>query len=711
MRCFFHIFSLALFGDVMAKRLEILQVHLTGVRPPSHFTFDNEGAGLAEYRKRGHKVRPDLISQALEGDMADFSRQCIERASTIPILSNTLYHDMSRASLREIYVRQILAYWKANPYTLEQDHQDSRKLVTFLGGLWGINQGLAIRLSVHMVLYGDSIKALGTEKHLPYLERCWTLKDYGSFALTELGHGSNASGVETTAIYDHSTREFILNTPVSTAAKWWIGAVGKTANMSVVFAQLSIGKTNHGVHVFLVPIRDYETHEPLPGVTLGDCGPKMGCHGIDNGFIIFNNYRVPYDALLDKFSHLSLDGKLKTSIKNKEKRFSAMLGALTRGRYGVSCGALMSLRNGLTVALRYAANRVQFGPQNKPEISILDYPLTRFRLMPHLASLFAVANGMILIGSLMEKHKAAIAETPDGPEAAEVHAIMSICKPLAAWYSQKGLQECREFMAGHGYSSFSGVPTLLSDNDVNNTWEGENNVLLQQTARYIFKNLQRIIKGQAIESEFVSFLTINGGHAETKMEFTTKAQLTDNFPLLRKLLEHRTQLLVRKSMTKLQENAAKYQNMFETWNNTQVFHMHALAVAFGEMVIANELSKRVEATKAQCPDTGFVLSRLYELFVASRIVGDLGTFREGDYLNSDQGNLIRDWMVDLSNETADSSMRVIDAIALPDKVLGSAFGVADGRMYRAYADMVESAEACYQAPSWVSLIKESRKAL
>ena len=32
---------------------------------------------------------------------------------------------------------------------------------------------------------------LGTEKHLQFLERAKTLEDIGSFALTEMGHGSN----------------------------------------------------------------------------------------------------------------------------------------------------------------------------------------------------------------------------------------------------------------------------------------------------------------------------------------------------------------------------------------------------------------------------------------------------------------------------------------------------------------------------------------
>lgn len=42
----------------------------------------------------------------------------------------------------------------------------------------------------------------------------------------------------------------------------------------------------------------------MPGVIVGDCGSKIGLNGIDNGFLIFKNYRVPYDALLDRFSQI-----------------------------------------------------------------------------------------------------------------------------------------------------------------------------------------------------------------------------------------------------------------------------------------------------------------------------------------------------------------------------------------------------------------------
>ena len=90
--------------------------------------------------------------------------------------------------------------------------------------------------------------------------------------------------------------------------KFWIGNLGKTANMAVVFAQLITQGINHGVHVFVIPIRDPKTHRPLPKLVIGDCGEKLGMFGIDNGWMIMKDFRVGKDALLDKLCTLSDDG-------------------------------------------------------------------------------------------------------------------------------------------------------------------------------------------------------------------------------------------------------------------------------------------------------------------------------------------------------------------------------------------------------------------
>lgn len=42
--------------------------------------------------------------------------------------------------------------------------------------------------------------------------------------------------------------------------------VGKSANYAVVSAQLRTNGKNHGMHAFLVQLRDLQTHKPLPGL-------------------------------------------------------------------------------------------------------------------------------------------------------------------------------------------------------------------------------------------------------------------------------------------------------------------------------------------------------------------------------------------------------------------------------------------------------------
>ena len=81
-----------------------------------------------------------------------------------------------------------------------------------------------------------TILNLGTEKHKPYVDRAVELTDIGSFALTELGHGSNVKGIMTTATFDPKTNEFIINTPCDMAMKFWIGATAELANMTVCWA-------------------------------------------------------------------------------------------------------------------------------------------------------------------------------------------------------------------------------------------------------------------------------------------------------------------------------------------------------------------------------------------------------------------------------------------------------------------------------------------
>lgn len=119
------------------------------------------------------------------------------------------------------------------------------------------------RWLVHTVLYLDTIDFLGTEKHIPFIDKGYTLEEYGCYCMTELGHGSNVTGLETTATYDPSSREFIIHSPVPTSAKWWVGALANTADMAIVFSRLLVKGEDFGIHAFLIRIREKGTHNPI----------------------------------------------------------------------------------------------------------------------------------------------------------------------------------------------------------------------------------------------------------------------------------------------------------------------------------------------------------------------------------------------------------------------------------------------------------------
>lgn len=106
----------------------------------------------------------------------------------------------------------------------------------------------------------------------------------GCYAQTELAHGSNVAALQTTATYLPHSDEFEIHTPSLEATKWWVGHMGKLATHAVLFAQLFLADgTCKGPHPFLVPLRSLKDHKPLPGIEIGDIGPKMGFAAVDNG--------------------------------------------------------------------------------------------------------------------------------------------------------------------------------------------------------------------------------------------------------------------------------------------------------------------------------------------------------------------------------------------------------------------------------------------
>jgi hypothetical protein len=171
-----------------------------------------------------------------------------------------------------------------------------------------------------------TLREQGTpEQHKIFLEKAENYEYIGCYAQTELGHGSNVRGLETTATWNPEDKTFTMHSPHLTASKWWIGSLGKVANHAVVMAQLVIDGKGYGPHPFVVQIRDLKTHEPLENVHVGDIGPKFGYNTMDNGFLLFNKVKIPHQNMLARFS--SVDPKTNKYLRPSSP--SLIYGTLT----------------------------------------------------------------------------------------------------------------------------------------------------------------------------------------------------------------------------------------------------------------------------------------------------------------------------------------------------------------------------------------------
>lgn len=112
---------------------------------------------------------------------------------------------------------------------------------------------------------------------------------------------------------------------------------------------------------------------------------KGGWNFEDNGFVLFNNFRIPRENLLNRYQDVSPDGKYIFHVENDAKRFGLTLDSLSGGRVGISRNAVESIKRALVIAVRYSAVRVQFGPKDNSEIPVIEYQLQQYRLLPYLA--------------------------------------------------------------------------------------------------------------------------------------------------------------------------------------------------------------------------------------------------------------------------------------------------------------------------------------
>ena len=374
---------------------------------------------------------------------------------------------------------------------------------------------LLVKFGVQFGLWGGAVHQLGTrEHHERYLRDTASLALPGCFAMTEAGHGSDVQHLRTTAHYDSARDEFVIDTPDDTAHKEYIGNAACHGRVAAVFAQLTVGEERHGVHAFVVPIRD-ESGAVCDGVRIEDDGEKLGLNGVDNGKLWFDGVRVPRSALLNRYGEVDPDGTYRSPIENPNARFFTMLGTLVQGRVCISAASVSAAKSALTIAVRYGLRRRQFGPPDSDrEVVILDYRTHQRRLMPLLARTYALHFAQNELSQRFHEVMSAGSDAAER-ERRELESLAAGLKATTSWHATETIQTCRECCGGAGYMAVNRFAALKADTEIFTTFEGDNTVLLMLTAKGILTDY----KDQFSELDPVEMATFLAGQvAETVVE-------------------------------------------------------------------------------------------------------------------------------------------------------------------------------------------------
>lgn len=94
--------------------------------------------------------------------------------------------------------------------------------------------------------------------------------------------------------------------------------------------------------------------------------------------MLFHNYRIPRENLLNRTADVTPEGDYESSFSDPARILSAALESLSMGRIGIMQESSNNLINAVTIAIRYAAVRKQFGlngDHQQEELALIDYEL------------------------------------------------------------------------------------------------------------------------------------------------------------------------------------------------------------------------------------------------------------------------------------------------------------------------------------------------
>jgi len=261
-----------------------------------------------------------------------------------------------------------------------------------------------------------------------------------AFGLSEKASGSDAGSLRTRATRDGD------GWVIDGDKKW--NTNGNAASFYTVYASTRPDRGSRGISAFLV-------EKGTPGFEIGKREDLMGIRCVPVHELHFRGCRVPEDHLLG-----GVEGK----------GFGNAMMTLDRARPGVAAQALGLAQGAMDWALRYTAERQQFGQ------SVLSFQSTQFRLADMATEIEAARQLVYSAARVID----------EGHAGASKYAAM--CKVFASDLAMRVTTEAVQMFGGYGYCRDYPIEKYMRDAKITQIYEGANQI-------------QRLVIGRALTKE------------------------------------------------------------------------------------------------------------------------------------------------------------------------------------------------------------------
>ena len=313
-----------------------------------------------------------------------------------------------------------------------------QEYITIIDEIAQVCGSIGLSVAAHNSLCTGHILQFGTEEQKQkWLPKLATAEWIGAWGLTETGTGSDAGGMDTTAVLDGDY--WVLN-----GSKNWI-THAISSEIAVVMARTGEKGDSHGMSAFVV-------EKGTPGFSAGNKENKLGMRASETAALYFDNCRIPKENILGQ----------------KGEGFIQAMKILDGGRISIAALSIGIAKGAKNAAVAYADERQQFGKK------IRQFQGVSFKLAEMVTKIYGA--------ELMTRHAAALKE-----EGKPMTQESAMAKLYASEISTEVANEAVQVFGGYGYTKDYPVEKFYRDCKLCTIGEGTSEIQKVVISRNLYK--------------------------------------------------------------------------------------------------------------------------------------------------------------------------------------------------------------------------------